>query len=135
MSYTIKLRDGDTATLDDNNAESLMQALSESKGTIMVELGDNMVRSSQILSISKDHFTEADRNRDTRPAPQLIGGKECHGQFSIQREINNIIKDEGRGWAVKIKNLHYREGIRKKLLKTTDVEWCDYKADLCACEL
>jgi phage-related protein len=65
---------------------------------------------------------------------QATGEGKCQGQYSIQAEINRIIKDSSPDWAKKIQDLKYREAVRQKLRKT-NTDWCDYKSKTCACEL
>lgn len=60
--------------------------------------------------------------------------EKCHGQFSIQHEINNIIKNEYPGdWTKRIRSEQFREAVRAKL-RQTNITWCDFRAGECACE-
>jgi hypothetical protein len=60
----------------------------------------------------------------------------CHGQYSIQREINNIIWAEypkPEDWRPRIKSRRFRNAIKAELLRIT-TEWCDEDMRTCACE-
>lgn len=68
------------------------------------------------------------------PDRQIEAKNRCRGQYSIQLEINNIAKAEGKGWGKLITDKRWREKTRQKLLKTGTDQWCDYKSGECACE-
>jgi len=67
-------------------------------------------------------------------SPVLPSGSVCKGQYSIQKDINQIIKDEGQGWAKNIQDKTYRDKIRLQLRTLPGVKWCDHYAGECACE-
>lgn len=58
----------------------------------------------------------------------------CRAQYSIQREINNIIRSEGFGWGKRIRDESYREELRSSLRSQDGLEWCDYRASQCSCD-
>jgi hypothetical protein len=59
----------------------------------------------------------------------------CRGQYSVQREVNRIARDEGgREWGKLIQGQIWRDTIRQQLLQTGG-GWCDYKTGKCACEI
>lgn len=130
MSYTVTLKSKKQYSLSDDNANSLKTALKNPK-TMLVELNTDLVKTYEITSITKDNLSEADK--PLRPDRTLETNR-CKAQYSIQREINNIIFSEGEGSSNRIKNESYREQIRKQLRLSPAVEWCDYKANECACE-
>jgi hypothetical protein len=131
MTYSVKLRDKTVLGLDDKNAEDLKLRLASSKQTIMVEIGDTLMRSTEILSIQRNQQTEADiPNFDI---PVLPSGKVCRATYSIQAEINKIALDEGgKEWGKLIRDKKWRETTRLKL-RESNVSWCDYKEGECAC--
>lgn len=64
---------------------------------------------------------------------QTVKGQ-CVGKFSIQNEINRIIKDQGgKDWAKKIQDTRYREKLRAELRRQAQVLWCDYRVKECHC--
>lgn len=64
----------------------------------------------------------------------LTNGKRCKAEYSIQREINAIARDEGgKGWARLVTDAKWREEMRLAL-RSTPAKWCDYRANECACE-
>ncbi len=65
------------------------------------------------------------------PDKQLQASKPCRGQFSIQKEINDLAK-KYPDWAKRINDKNWREAAYQKLL-TTDKQWCDYKTNTCSC--
>jgi fructose-specific phosphotransferase system component IIB len=89
--------------------------------------------SGQIQKITKNKLTQADLPA-TPVDHQLPLGKKCQGKFSIQREINQIIKhDYPKEWAKKVCDKSAREKIRRQLRSQSEVLWCDAKVGECAC--
>ncbi len=129
MSYTVKLRDGAIYSLTDTDAQSLKNTLANSKTSFMAELGNDTILSSQIVSIKKNSVTEPDLDN----YPELPSGGICRGQYSIQREINNIAQAEGKHWPTLIIDKRWRESVRDNLW-TLNNEWCDYIKGTCFCE-
>ncbi len=129
MSYSIKLRDNSVYTLEDIDGESLKNALITSNKPFMVELNNDTVLSSQIISIKKNAVSEPEINT----YDQLPIGKKCRGQYSIQNEINNIARAENDKWQELIINKNWRDEVRLKLWSLND-EWCDYGKGTCFCE-
>jgi hypothetical protein len=119
VSYTITLRNKQVYTLSDQKAESLKELWATSKQSFVMELNGDTYKSSEIVSITKNKPTEADiPNFDNPPLPQ---GKMCRGEYSIQKEINNIARhDHPNDWPKYIKNKHWREQMRLQLREMTD---------------
>jgi hypothetical protein len=135
MSYTITIRGGETYSLDDTDGFDLKVKWLEAKKPFPIELDDDTLMSSQIVKITKNRATEADAIQiPDFDAPVLLQGNRCRGQYSIQREINRIAKDEGgRDWAKLVKDKSWRANTRKTL-RGTGALWCDYIAGECACD-
>jgi hypothetical protein len=135
-SYIIETWDDKQYTVDDRNGLALMEAWTDSDKAFPVQLGNEAISSSAIKAITPQRLTMADmpQNRDYKPNA-LPSGKICRAQYSIQKEINNIAKDEGgpKGWAKLVTDKHWREETRQKL-RQPGVMWCDYKAGECACD-
>lgn len=73
------------------------------------------------------------RDADNLP-PAGTAMANCHGQYSIQREINHIIQAEyPKTWQKLIQSTKHREVVRQQLHAQSD-QWCDYRANTCACE-
>lgn len=133
MSYQIAFRGPDVPSIqvDNNRGEKVKALWFDGKKDTPIDIDGNAYLVGDIKRITK-----------TPDAPlidpfgldrQLAAGPKCRGTFSIQREINNIIKSEGKGWAKKIRDMKYREGIRKKLRSQKGVLWCDNRVEECAC--
>lgn len=135
MTYTVhfKGRDAKSVGLDDDNAQSLMRRLADATKPFMVVLGEDMVSSTEIKSLSKNVVTEADVPKAwANENRQLIAGKVCKAEYSIQKEINRIAMGQ-KDWPKKIKSEKWREAVRKKLWESTK-EWCDYREQICSCD-
>lgn len=133
-NYTITTWDDAVYTLDNVNAEKLIDAWTEADKPFPVDIGGAAFSSSSIKSITPNHVTEADLPKANDKLKQLQAGKRCRGQYSIQAEINKAAKElGGKDWAKLIQNKAWREKIRNQL-RTTPADWCDYKAGECACE-
>lgn len=129
MSYNVNLKDNRSYVLSDENGKDLQRKWMQSGKPFTALLGEDTVLSSLIRSISKVRVTEADRVKDGQ---RLLEG--CIGQYSIQQQVNNIIRERHQlDWKRKIQELKYREQIRAELRSET-AEWCDYRHGDCACE-
>lgn len=133
MSYEVKFRTRDQASVSiDNEKGEKLKALwfDENQRNTPVEIANNAYVIGDIKAIV--HI--ADPPIVDPFQTRLPEGKQCRGEFSIQNEINKVIKDEYPGkWAKKIADKPYRESIRKKLRSQKGVMWCDAKAQECAC--
>jgi hypothetical protein len=136
MSYVVKYRDKTETTMDNERGEKLKYALTQTKPPIMIEIGDKLVRASEILSVQKAVEPEIDvkspKNWDE--VLQLTGKPICRGKNSIQNHINQIAKDEGDGWEQRILDDKWREAVRLELREASSEGWCDFKQDECACQ-
>lgn len=131
--YSIKTYDDLEYLIDEKNALALIEAWTNSDKSFPVNLNGTAISSQSIKSITPGALTEADLDR-VPTKRQLASGKICQGQYSIQREINNIAKDEGgTKWAKLIRDKQWREETRNKLRQTGEM-WCDYRAKECACD-
>ena len=135
MSYIVKYRDKTETTMDNNRGERLKEALTQPKPPTMIEIGDKLVRTSEILSVQKafepDMNVQSPKNWDE--VLQITGKPKCRGRNSIQNHINQIAKDEGDGWEQRIRDKEWRETIRQELRESTSEGWCDAKLNECAC--
>lgn len=129
MSYTVKLRDKQVYSLNDASGFDLKTALLNASGVMNVSLNDDMVRSSEIVSVTKDAYTEVDM--PVNISHYLPTG--CTGTYSIQREINRIASSESN-WPELIQDKVWREATRQQL-RSSISEWCDYRANQCSCHL
>lgn len=132
VTYTVTVRGGAVYTLNEANGSSLQSAIELAKKPFPVRIEDDMVLSSQIVSITKNKKTQLDLPDE--PALAERAYTRCRGQYSIQCEINNIAKSEHpHDWSKYIKDDEWRDQIRARLLEST-YEWCDYKPGKCICE-
>ncbi len=61
--------------------------------------------------------------------------KVCIGQYSIQREVNNIARHEHPlAWKLKINDATFRDEAYQQL-RAGNSEWCDYRAGTCYCDV
>lgn len=133
MSYKITFRDKTSTTVDTSKGEKLKELMLSTRPPENIEINGELYRRTEIISVKKaigghDNIPNFDR-------PALGSGDKCKGQFSIQREINNMIKDQyPKDWAKRIGNTKFREEIRKKLRQQPGVLWCDHRANECACD-
>lgn len=129
--FTIRFRDKTTTVVDNKDGEALSLLLIQAKKPDYIEVNGNTVRTSEVISVKPGG---EDPNPIVDPFRQIDEGKKCRGQFSIQNEINKIIKGEHpKDWAKKIQDTKFRETIRKQLRSQKGVLWCDYRAGECAC--
>ena len=136
MSYIITLRDGTAHKLDDIDGASLRDQWESAKRPFPVRIGEDSVLSSQIVSIAKEHLTQADwLTSDVIAESKRIEAKDhCRGEYSIQLEVNRIAHDEGgKDWKKLITDKAWREQARLRL-REMNSQWCDYKANECVCE-
>ena len=144
MSYIVKLRDGTSYKLSDEDGTSLREHWESAKHPFPAELGEGTVLSTQIISIMREQKTEADWVPTNIDESRWVeASNRCRGEYSIQSEINNIARFEGgkvselnpRGlkWQKLIKSTKWREMVRLRL-RTQGQRWCDYRANECSCE-
>lgn len=136
MSYQIsfKGRGDDDLVVSTERGEKLKVLVFDGKKDTPVDIDGDMYLIGSIKSIVQVPDPAPKIYEPTR----LIDDRKprCRGTNSIQLEINNIIKADGRDWAKRINDKIYREQIRRQLVaQQPDVVWCDYKADTCACKL
>lgn len=135
MSYEIKFRSRDTPSI----------TVSTERGARIKELWFDSENKSAPVDIDGNAYVLGDiKSIISMPDPpspkpfeqgELIAGKVCTGQQSIQNEINLISKsDHPNNWAKLIRDTKWRETTRKKLREAKDVKWCDYRAGECACD-
>ena len=135
MSYVVKFRDKTETRMNNDRGERLKEALTQSKPPAMIEIGDKLVRTAEILAVEKAHEPEMKIHsvKDWNEVLQLTGKPTCRGTNSIQNHINQIAKDEGDRWQQRIHDKEWREVIRLELRKASSEGWCDYKVNECAC--
>lgn len=136
----LKLKDKTEIIITQDEAAAIQKVLEE--GSVdFVHIGRSSVSRSLIAGIFEGGLTQADvPNFEQR---EIDAGKRCRGQYSIQLEINNIAHTEGGAvsdlnpkgvkWSKLIKDKAWREMVRQQL-RATGQQWCDYRADECACE-
>ena len=126
----VTLFDGTEFFINQRQTDMLKESINKStEGFITVE--GKTVKKNAISSIIPGGITELDRIFGLDR--QVSSGKVCRGEKSIQREINNVIKQTyPNDWAKKIASKKGREAIRLKLL-TKNAEWCDAKERTCHC--
>lgn len=142
MSYTVTLKDGSKYNLDDKNGFDLRAQWLDTSKPFKLELGNDAMESTQIRRISRDQLSQADLQSRARRLPT---GKQCRGQHSIQKKINeiaqrisrkrNVINPEGDPWQKLVKDMDWREMMRSTILANSkpDKKWCDNKTGACAC--
>ncbi|HVB24098.1 MAG TPA: hypothetical protein VNG51_19325 [Ktedonobacteraceae bacterium] len=145
MSYIVTLRDGTTHRLDNENGLSLRDTWESAKHPFPARLGDGSVLSSQIVSIAKEQLTQPDwlTSEVIQESKRIEAKDHCRGQYSIQKQINDIAHDEGGHvtgpnpeglkWSKLIQDTAWREKVRSQL-RGMNNQWCDYRAGECACE-
>lgn len=135
MSYVVKFRDKTEIMLSTERGEKLKALLMQPKPPTMVEIEDKLTRVAEILSVERAYEPELTVHQPANwgEVMQLVGGKQCKGQHSIQNEINNIAKADGDGWQQRIQDKEWREATRLELRKARPEGWCDYKEEECAC--
>lgn len=133
MSYEVKFRTRDMpgVVVDTKRGEKLKELwFDEDKRNTPIEISGSAYLIGDIKAIT--------RIADPKPITidwsqeALPSGKICNGEYSIQKEINNIAKDEG-DWGTLIRDKKWREKTRQKLLSMSD-KWCDFKTNSCACD-
>lgn len=94
------------------------------------EINGNAYIIGNIISIEKSNEDFVDPFTDES---RLIESKACFGTRSIQKEINDIAKDEaGKGWPKLVTDKKWREKTRR-ILAESGAEFCDYKEKKCFC--
>lgn len=132
MSYKVTFRNKTSTILDPVRGENLKQLLLSNKPPANIDINGNMYRSSEIVTI--EHYAEAGA-QPVSDSPQLPAGPTCHGEFSIQRRITELIKQKyPRDWPKHIGNTRERELIRHRVRKAETGPWCDARAGECACD-
>lgn len=126
----VKLFDGNELLITETQAATLERTLAAGSDGY-VKINGNMIKITNISSVMKGNFYDSDTPNYTTPA--LAQGKKCHGEHSIQREINQIAKASGPDWTKRVQNKSWREETRKKLHASTP-EWCDAKEGSCYCD-
>ncbi len=137
MKYLVKFRDKTEEQITEEQADKLKAAMMSSKPPTHGTVGDRYTRISEIVTILPDYDYKEPREespKDWQAVRELIGGKACRGQHSIQNEINQIAKGEGDGWQQRIQDTEWREATRLSLREANAEGWCDAKADECACK-
>lgn len=135
MSYRIVVRGRADITVSDARGDllkSLKLAVNPPKN---VEINEDMYQLSQIMSIihipGQEHVPLADRQQSNL----LENAKRCRGQYSIQKEINDMLKAERPdSWAKLIGDSTTRQKLYDQLRAQKGVTWCDYKKKECHCD-
>lgn len=124
----LKLMDKTEIQLSDREAQAVEKMVEQGKE--FIKIGTTLIKRSQIAQITPGGIV----NADIFEKPALPAGPKCRGQFSIQNEINKMIKsDYPRDWAKRIRDKKFREELRQSLRQQAGVLWCDYKTEECAC--
>lgn len=136
MSYQIKFRGRDIPdiTIDNVKGERLWEMwFAGNQKDTPVDAGNNqafLVGDIKRISKVPDPVIQIP-NFDQLA---LDRGKKCVGTYSIQREINQIIKSTyPKNWAKRISDRATRDKVRDKLKSMPGVLWCDYKTGECGC--
>lgn len=134
MSYRLVIRGGNDLTVSDERGQKLKELKLSVNPPKDIELNDDMYQLSQITSIihipGQDHVPLAERQQTNL----LPGKKRCRGEFSIQKEINDMIKsDLPATWGKDIGDKTLREKYYRQLTALKGVLWCDYKKQECHC--
>ena len=135
------LRGSDEIFLSEVEANRIGELMLTGENNQVIKIDDTVLRVGDIRRIERDYEAEQrERDNDLRRQSfdqPLIGASKqttCQGQYSIQREVNNVIKTQyPDDWAKRIQSPEFREAVRQKLLTVTG-EWCDYKTNVCMCE-
>lgn len=131
MSYDIHLKGGDVINVNTERGKKIWDMWFNGQDKAKVDIDGNGYLIGDIKRMEQapdpKHFDYSP------PETQIEAGRICQGKYSIQKEINNIIRSEGEGWPKKIQDTKYRNKIREQLRATPGVMWCDYKANGCAC--
>lgn len=130
MSYQISFKGFNTPsiTVSDDRGKKVKDLWFGGQKNTPIDIDGNAYLVGDIKRI--EHVADPQPSRLALPEPD-----KCKGQFSIQREINNLIKDQyPKDWAKRIQSTKFREEIRKKLREQPGVLWCDYKANECVCD-
>lgn len=140
-AYTVMLKDKTVYPLDEADGFDLKLKWLEAKKPFTLELGDDVISSTEIKRISRNKLTQADVPNFHQVA--LPTGRNCKAQYSIQKEINEIAQNEAgqttdnnpHAWPLfkLISNKRWRLEMYEKLLETGAV-WCDDRAKTCACD-
>lgn len=131
MSYDITFKGGDSINVSTERGLKVKELWFNGDSKTPIDIDGDAYLVSDIKRIRQS----ADAKIQVPVFGVLAKGKEkCRGQFSIQSEINQIIKDEHPDdWAQKIQSETFRETIRQRLLTHKGIEWCDYRKGKCAC--
>jgi len=135
MSYSLVLKKtGEVIGLDDDEGASLVETWEQAKKPFVVRVGNDSFMSNEISRITKNKDDWLTSDIIERADRQLSYGSKCRGRYSIQNQVNLIIRsDYPHDWAKKIQDKGFREQIRAALLKSQPDGWCDYKAGTCFC--
>ena len=109
----LKLMDKTEIQLTDHEAQAVEKMVEQGKE--FIKIGTTLIKRSQIAQITPGGLPNVDIFDNKQKLPE---GPKCHGQYSIQNEINRIIRNEYDDWPKKIRDTKLREEIRQRLRKT-----------------
>ena len=125
----VVLKDRTEILVTPEQAEKLKDLLLDNDDGF-VDINNQVMRKSRIVEIRSDGL----KLDDVPQFDQIESGQKCHGQYSIQNEINQIAKNEHpKEWSKLIRDPKWRNETYKHL-KALSSEWCDYKTNQCYCE-
>lgn len=130
----LKMTDRTEMYVSRAEGDSIRKALTKSETGFLTVRGTT-IKKTAVLKLEEGGTDPLAPGFFDKPKTPLESGKRCRAQYSIQREINDIAKNEHpHDWAKYIKSTKWREATRLKLRQAKDVVWCDAKAGECACE-
>ncbi len=133
MSYQITFKDRTSVIVSTSRGDKVKELWFNDKKDTPIDIDGNAYLIGSISKVesvadSTAHNSWADEDH------QLPAIKQCSSEFSIQNEINKIIRFEHPNqWAKLIQDTKYRDKLRIKLRRTSAV-WCDDRVGECACE-
>lgn len=129
----LKLMDKTEMFVDEREGKAIRSALTKSAEGFITVRGTTIKKSV----IAKLEEGGVDTNAELFANQKALAATtkpRCRAQYSIQSEINDIIKsDFPDDWAKRIQSKKFREAVRTKLRSQPGVLWCDSKANECAC--
>ncbi len=129
---TLKFKDKTEIVLTDEKGLKVQQALIG--GAEFITIDKEMYSRSSIDKVVEGGELPKPPSWADEARQMIDGGQRCVGKYSIQREVNNRIREDNpNDWARLVQDKAHREQVRQEVLAEVPEGWCDYKAGKCNC--
>lgn len=140
----LKLKDGTEININSTEAKTIQDSLDDDD-VKYIHLGNQSFDKKMFGMILQGGLTQPDwtTSEVIQISKRLEAKDRCRGQYSINKQINEIahheggqttdLNPEGVKWTALIQDRDWREMVRQQLRLATD-QWCDNQAGECACE-